>query len=52
VNGFSVDFCHTRASFVLVVVVALFIFMVPVFINFFESFQTFVTDLRFRLDKR
>ena len=34
VNGFRADSCHYRAPFVLVVVVALF--MVPVFIYFFQ----------------
>ena len=36
VNGFHIDSCHNRAPFVLVVVVALF--MVPVFIYFFQKF--------------
>ena len=39
VNGFCVESCHNRASFVLVVVVALF--MVPVFIYFFQKFPNF-----------
>jgi len=37
VDGFRADPCHNRAPFVLVVVVALF--MVPVFIYFFQTFQ-------------
>ena len=39
VNGFRADSCHNRAPFVLVVVVALF--MVPVFIYFFQKFINF-----------
>jgi len=39
VNGFRADSCHNRAAFVLVVVVALF--MIPVFIYFFQKFSTF-----------
>jgi len=38
-NGFRVDSCRNRAPFVLVVVVALF--MVPVFIYFFQKFPNF-----------
>ena len=40
VNGFRADSCHNQAPFVLVVVVVLFV--VPVYIYFFKSFQTFV----------
>ena len=39
VNGFRVDSCHNRASFVLDVMVALF--MVPVFMYFFPKFSNF-----------
>jgi len=39
VNGFHADSCHNWAPFVLVVVVALF--MVPVFIYFFQKFPKF-----------
>jgi len=43
VNGFRVDFCHDRARFVLVAVVALFI--VPVFIYFFQKFPNFCAQI-------
>jgi len=39
VNGFCVDSCHNRAPFVLVSVVALF--MILVFICFFQKFPNF-----------
>ena len=39
VNGFRADFCHNWTPFVLVVVVALF--MVLVFIYFFQKFPNF-----------
>ena len=39
VNGFRIDSCHDRAPLVLVVVVALF--MVQVFIYFFQKFPNF-----------
>jgi len=39
VIGFPVDSCQNRASFVLIVVVALF--MVQVFIYFFQKFPNF-----------
>jgi len=39
VNGFCADSCHNRTPFVLVVAVALF--MVPVFIYFFQKFPDF-----------
>jgi len=57
VNGFRADSCHNRAPFVLVVVVALFI--VLVFIYFFQKFPNFcgqiwslgLISVRFRFTK-
>jgi len=54
-NGFHVDSGHDRAPFVLVVAVALF--MVPVFIYFFQTFPNFCgqicgLDLRLSLGVR
>jgi len=57
VNGFRADSCHNRVPFVLVVVVALF--MVPVFIYFFQKFPNFcgqicglgLISVRFRFPK-
>jgi len=44
VNGFRADSCHNRTPLVLVVVVALF--MVPVFVYFFQKFPNFCGQMR------
>jgi len=49
VNGFHADSCHNRAPFVLAVVVALF--MVPVFIYFFQVSKVLWSDMWFRFNK-
>jgi len=49
VNGFCADSCRNRAPFVLVVVVALF--MVPVFIYFFQVSKLSWSDVWFRFNK-
>jgi len=43
VNGFRVDFCHERAPFVLVVVVALYIVLHSIY--FFQKFLNFCVQV-------